>query len=172
MKQLTLVVAVVLAVVCAGAGLASAESNEGGISSDLKNEKVIRNIYNDFIEAWNRHDWKTMGDMWTLDGDQQDPDGRIAHGREEITALLKKQHETVFRDTKLDLTVDGVWFIKGDVALVTGDYSLQGVVAPDGTKLAPRGGFLTSILLHERGKWQIVASRLMIPTPVPYRAKP
>ncbi len=173
MKELRVMVAAsctVVAIVLISAGLASAQSNEGGISTDLKNEKVIRQLFAQFTEAWNRHDWKALGEMWALDGDQQDPDGRLSRGRPEVTALLKKQHETVFRKTKLTMTIDGVWFIKGDVALATGDYSLHGVLMPDGRKLAPRGGFLSVILLHEQGKWWIEASRLMIPTQVPYRA--
>jgi len=121
----SIVMVTVLAMPEVNVALAANESNEGGISTDLKNEKTIRDLYDRFTEAWNRHDWKTMANMWTLDGDQQDPDGRLSRGRKEILALLKKQHETVFRKTKLSLTIDGVWFIKGDVALVTGDYSLQ-----------------------------------------------
>ncbi len=44
---------------------------------------------------------------------------------------------------------------------------VAGIVAPDGKELPPRKGRLSSILLQERGKWWIAASRLMIPAPLP-----
>ena len=37
------------------------------------------------------------------------------------------------------------------------------IVLPDGTAIPPRKGRLSTNLLNERGRWWIVASRLMIP---------
>ncbi len=167
--KFTIFVAIAFVATSLTTGQAVAQSNAGGIRSDAENEKVIRALYDGFVKGWNEHDWEKIAAMWALDGDHQEPDGRVAKGRDEITALLKKQHETVFKKTTLSLTVEGVWFVSESVALVTGDYSIQGIVLPDGNKLAPRGGFITSILIKDRGEWLIAASRLMIPSVIPYR---
>jgi uncharacterized protein (TIGR02246 family) len=145
-------------------------SNDGGSAVDVKNEKVIRKLYDDFVTLWNRHDAAAMSEMWTIDGDQLEPDGTRSKGRPNITKLFMKQHTSVFKASTLVLTIDDVWFISSDVALVDGGYELSGVVAPDGTALDPRKGHLTAVLIHEEGeKWLIAASRLMIPTGLPYK---
>ncbi len=160
------VIAVVL--LCSAAG-AEVQSNISSIRPDQINEAAIRKLYADFTAAWNRHDVPAMADMWTIDGDHLDPDGRMAKGRDEIKALLTKQHTGVFKDTTLDLDIDAVWFVTGDVALVDGTYALIGARDPKGNELPVRKGHLTSILLKEHGTWNIAASRLMIPAPLPWR---
>jgi len=149
--------------------LASAQSNVASIEYDRREEKKIRELYNAFEDAWNAHKIDVMADMWGLDGDHQEPDGHIAKGREDVRALFRKQHDTVFKNTVLDLSIDSVWFITADVVLVDGKYSLVGIVGPDGKDLPGRQGHLTAILLKEGDKWQIAASRLMIPTSLPYK---
>jgi uncharacterized protein (TIGR02246 family) len=144
-------------------------SNAGGSAVDVANEKVIRKLYDDFVTLWNRHDAASMSEMWTIDGDQIEPDGTRHKGRSNITKLFMKQHTGVFKDTVLKLTIDDVWFITSAVALIDGGYELTGVVGPDGQEIPPRAGHLSAILIHENGdKWLIAASRLMIPTGLPY----
>ena len=156
--------------VLAGAGSGWAQSNEGGTASDRANEQKIRQLYEEFEATWNRHDPTALSNFWAIDGDHLEPDGTRAKGRATITRMLARQHETVFKDSELDLSIEDVWFLGGgDIALIDGSYLLSGVQTPDGTKLPPRKGHLTSVLLHEGGRWWIVASRLMIPAPLPYK---
>jgi len=152
------------------AGTGWPQSNEGGLESDRRNEKVVRDLYDGFATAWNHHDPAALGGMWAIDGDHLEPDGTVAKGRDAITRLLKRQHETVFKNSEIDLTIADVWFLGGgDIALVDGDYQLTGAVLPDGTALPARKGHLTAVLLYENGRWWIVASRLMIPVALPYK---
>jgi uncharacterized protein (TIGR02246 family) len=144
-------------------------SNVSSIRSDQKNESMIRKLYADFQAAWNRHDAKALGEMWTLDGDHIEPDGTVAKGRDAVTALFAKEHGSVFKGSTLSLTIDDVWFITADVALVDGRYELGGAALPDGTAIPARKGRLSAIFLREGGKWAITASRLMIPTELPYK---
>lgn len=162
---------VVLAVVLAASVSSATEptSNAGGVRSDQKNEAAIRGLYKSFMDAWNRHDPAALAAMWALDGDHGEPDGHHADGRDEILDLLTKQHGSVFKTTELTLTIEDVWFVTENVALVDGTYAITGIVAPDGTNLPPRKGNLTSVLLAEGGKWWIAADRLMIPATLPWR---
>lgn len=149
--------------------LAGAQSNVASIEYDRQEEKKIRALYNAFEDGWNAHKIDVMADMWSLDGDHQEPDGHIAKGREDVRALFRRQHDNVFKTTVLDLSIDSVWFITADVVLVDGKYSIVGIVAPDGKELPARQGHLTAILIKEAQTWQIAASRLMIPTTLPYK---
>jgi uncharacterized protein (TIGR02246 family) len=151
--------------------LALAQSNEGGIASDVANEKAIRALYTEFVKRWNAHDWRALADMWTIDGDHMEPDGAVAKGREAVADLFKRGHEGPFAHTHLQLNLADVWFIGADLALVDGGYAISGIRTPDGTELPERRGHLTSLLIKEDGKWWITASRLMIPTELPYKKK-
>jgi uncharacterized protein (TIGR02246 family) len=153
----------------ATARIAGAQSNEGSIRSDLVNEGTIRKLYAAFTAAWNKHDATAMGKMWAIDGDHLEPDGHLAKGRDAVTKLFAAQHSSVFKDTKLTLTLEDVWFITGDVALIDGSYEVVGAKLPDGKEIPPRKGHLTSVLMKEQDTWWIAASRLMIPTHLPYK---
>jgi len=169
MKRLMLSAALSLVAVAVLPVLARAQSNVASIEYDRQEEKKIRALYNAFEDAWNAHKIDAMAEMWTLDGDHHEPDGHIAKGREDVRALFRKQHETVFKTTVLDLSIESVWFITADVVLVDGKYSIAGVVAPNGQELPARQGQLTAVLLKEGNSWQIAASRLMVPTALPYK---
>ena len=168
MKQLLIIVALACAVT-ATAQTTAPKSDAGRLKSDVKNEDAIRKLYEQFVAAWNKHDPKGMAAMWVEDGDDVEPDGHMAKGRTDVEKLFTAEHQTVMKSTKLALTIDSVWFIDANLALVDGSYELSGIVAPDGKQLPPRKGRLSSILLQERGRWWVAASRLMIPVPLPWR---
>jgi uncharacterized protein (TIGR02246 family) len=163
------VVAAALATV--GPAWAGAPSNEGGLAGDVANERLVRELYDDFVAAWNRHDVDALANMWAIDGDHLEPDGTVAKGRDAVRALFAREHATVFGKSRLNLSVADVWFVSGDVALVDGGYEIYGIQTADGTELPARRGHLTSVLINEQGKWWIAASRLMIPTELPYKKK-
>ncbi len=169
MRQVLMVVALVCVVASAAAAGPTPRSDAGRLRSDIENEETIRKLYEQFTAAWNKHDVPAMASMWVEDGDHVEPDGHMAKSRHEIEKLFKAQHESVFKKTRLSLTIDAVWFITATVALVDGNYEVAGVVAPDGKEIPARKGRLTAVFLHERSRWWIVADRLMIPAPLPYK---
>lgn len=150
---------------------ASAFGLGGGTTADVKSEKAIRAVYADFASDWNKHDAAKLAARWAIDGDHVEPDGTVAKGRDQVAALLTKQHAGVFKNSTLTLTVNTVWMMSDTVALVDGTYELSGAQLPDGTPVPTRKGMLTSVLLLDKDTWAIAASRLMIPTVLPYKAK-
>jgi uncharacterized protein (TIGR02246 family) len=161
--------AVVIAACVLTAPAVRAQSNEGGMAQDRVEEKKIRESFGVMTKAWNSHDTVAMGALWAIDGDHHEPDGAVAKGRDAVTVLFKRQHEAVFKHSKLDLSIADVWFVSETVALVDGGYEVSGARLPDGTPIPSRRGHLTAVLLRERDKWNIVASRLMVPTELPYK---
>ena len=135
----------------------------------LATDKEIRALYGKFTEAWNRHDTDALGKMWIAEGDHLEPDGRGVRGRESVSYLLKEQHGTVFKKTTLKLAIDSVSLVTPDVAVADGTYEISGIVGPDGSAIPTRNGHLTSILVRKDGTWGIAGSRLMVPTPLPYK---
>jgi uncharacterized protein (TIGR02246 family) len=160
---------VVVSLLAAAVAWADAPSNIGGMRQDEKNESRIRALYDDFEAAWNRHDVAALVALWTIDGDHVEPDGTEADGQEAIEGLLNKQHGSIFKDSMLDLAIADVWFVTSTVALVDGTYTLGGAKLPDGEDMPSRTGRYTAVLLEERAGWLVAASRLMIPTQLPYK---
>lgn len=138
-------------------------------SADVEAEKVIRALYADFVKMWNEHDAEAMGAKWALDGDHVEPDGTVAKGRHEVKELLAKQHASVFAKTTLTLEISSVWFVSANVALIDGTYAVSGIQDLEGNPIPPRAGRLSSLLIQEKDDWWIAASRLMIPTSLPYK---
>jgi uncharacterized protein (TIGR02246 family) len=168
MKRYAIVASAVV-LMCAAAVQAGRMSNVGGAATDLANEKEIRGLYADFVTTWNEHEPAKLADMWALDGDHLEPDGTVAKGRKAIADLFERQHGTVFAHTVLSLDIADVWFIADGVALVDGGYGITGIRTPDGADVPKRSGHLTAVLLKEEARWWIVASRLMVPTTLPYK---
>jgi len=143
----------------------------GGTTTDVKSQASIRKLYSEFEAEWNKHDVAKMSAHWAIDGDHVEPDGTVAKGRDEVVALLKKQHASVFKNSHLKMEIRTPWIMSDTVALVDGVYELTGATLPDGTPIPPRKGMVTSVLLFDKGAWQIEASRLMIPMQLPYKSK-
>ena len=141
----------------------------GGPRTDLENEAQIRGLFEEFEAAWNRHDAAAMASVWTIDGDHLEPDGRVAKGRDEVQTLFAHEHQTVFKESGLALEVQTVWFITADVALVDASYELTAARDAQGNSLPPRRGHLSAVMLKERSRWWVAASRLMIPVPLAWR---
>lgn len=155
----------------AGGGKPKEIAGLGGPKSDLENEAAIRKLYAQYTAAWNRHDAPAMAAFWTLDGDYMEPDGRHAKGKAEVEKLFTQEQQTVFKDSTLALTIETVWFINEDVAMVDGKYDLSGVRDLEGKELPARRGHLTAVLMREDGAWKVAAGRAMIPVPLAYREK-
>ena len=153
----------------AGGGKPKEITALGGPQSDLENEATIRKLYAEYTAAWNRHDAAAMASFWTLDGDYMEPDGRHAKGKAEVEKLFAQEQQTVFKDSTLALTIETVWFITENVAMVDGKYDLSGVRDLDGKQLPTRSGHLTAVLMREDGAWKVAAGRAMIPVPLVYR---
>ena len=171
MKTILIFVTLMFVASAYGGATQPAEKPGAGTQSDLENEVEIRKLYAGFTEAWNRHDARSMAQIWALEGDHYEPDGRSAEGRDAVELLFREEQATAFKDSKLTLTVDTVWFITPNVALVNGSYQIDGVRAPGGREISIRKGHLTSVLLKEQGRWWVAASRAMIPGPLIWRQR-
>jgi uncharacterized protein (TIGR02246 family) len=141
----------------------------GGPRTDLENDAEIRRLLAEFEAAWNRHDAVAMAALWTIDGDHLEPDGRLAKGRDEVQSLFLREHQAAFKETVLKVEVQTILFVTADVALVDGSYDLTGARYPQGNPVPARHGHLTAVMLEERSRWWVAASRLMVPVPLAWR---
>ncbi len=137
--------------------------------ADRAGEAAIRRLFAEFAAAWNAHDAARLAALWAANGDTIEADGMAAKRRPEIEKLYATEQTTALRDSRLQLHVDEISFVRPDVALVDGRFTLVDARDVHDSLLPPRTGLLSVLVHRERGAWRILASRMMIPQPVPWR---
>jgi uncharacterized protein (TIGR02246 family) len=132
-------------------------------------DQAIRKAADDFAFAWNRHDPRAMAALFTADGDIVTPYGQFLKGRPAIEAEFTREQTGWAKDVSLTATIDGLRFIKPDVALVDGTVSAAGARETDGKITTLRGRF-TNVMVLRDGQWQILARRVLLLAPEPVAA--
>ena len=156
-----------LSLVCAtilGAGIVHAASSD--------EEAVRKVVMNGFPEAWNRHDMKAFGALFTPDADFVNVTGLHWKGREAIqlnTAFLHgaipadsagvtlpKSAYAIFKTSHITTKQIDVRFLRKDVAVA---YPQGGEMQGDARTKNPRHTVLVLILTKENGRWLIAVAQ-------------
>lgn len=121
-------------------------------SDHSKDEAAIRAIIVNLNEAWTKGDAQLWGQQFAEDADFTVWTGTYVKGREAITRGHEEIFRTIYKDTKLRLSVRSIRFLRNDVAVVHTDGSVvkKEEEFPTTPQVVP-----TLILTKERGHWQI-----------------
>lgn len=116
-------------------------------------KKAVRQVAAKYAAAFNQGDAKALTALWTPQGDHVGPRGERLKGRKAIREKFE-EFFSLNQQTRLSLTIDGIRFIKDDVAILDGtvDVSppLQG---------APVEAHATVVLVKQGEQWLIESSR-------------
>jgi uncharacterized protein (TIGR02246 family) len=113
----------------------------------------------EFIEAFNKGDAKTLAGFWVPEGDYTDEIGRHYKGR----AAIEKMYEKYFaanKGGKLSITVTSHRLVTPDVALEEG---ITEVAQPDGSP--PTSAAFSAVLAKKDGEWYFESVRDSLPQP-------
>ena len=121
-------------------------------------EPGIRAAVMAFQEAWNNHDMKAMGDVFTEDADLINVVGTRWQGRANIVKALGVFHRQMFKNEQIHLGQITIRSITPNVAVAVAVQSGSGeMVLPDG--LGPRkplGEQLdTFVVVKREGVWKV-----------------
>lgn len=136
-----------LAIVC-GPVIAAEEDNSQA-------EQEIRQRTKELEAAWEKHDAKSVAELFTKDGDVITAKGEKLEGREGIEQSLADGFSGDLKDTTLSEDVQKVRVIKPDVALVDADGELKGTDNP-------RRFHVFSVMLKQDGKWVWETTRVIV----------
>jgi uncharacterized protein (TIGR02246 family) len=117
-----------------------------------KDEAAIRAIIANLNDAWTKGDAQTWGAQFAEDADFTAWMGAYVKGREVITREHGRIFQTIYKGTKLRLSVRRIRFLRDDVAVVLA----EGVTAKKEEDFPSTPQVVPAIILtKEEGRWQI-----------------
>ena len=116
----------------------------------------IRALQTRQAEAWNRHDAKAYGNLFTEDGDVVNVVGWWWKGRAEIEKKLTDAYAYVFRESALTINDTEVKFLGPEIAVAHVRWSMVGARTPKGIP-EPQQGLQIQVLQKQGGKWLITS---------------
>jgi len=122
-------------------------------------EGAVSAVGEEVIAAWNAHDMARFARVFREDAEFVNVYGAWWTGRRRIEAEHVSTHAAVFRKSRLSAIEMHVKFLRSDVASLHMRWDLVGLIAPDGTEVAPRKGVLVCVLVRERCGWQIAVGQ-------------
>lgn len=152
MKKLiaTLTISALIAA-SAAAARASAKSESGSRAED---EAAIRSLVTRIQEGWNTRDGKAFAAPFAEDADYVVINGMYIKGRTAIAKGHQGIFDTIYKNSHNTGTVQGVRFLRDDVAVVHVSWHLKWTnngVAHEGKARN------TLVVTKEKGQWSIVA---------------
>jgi len=128
-------------------------------SSRKEDEQAIRQILEvDMINAWNRHDAKTLANFWSEDGDLLTPWEKLAINRDEIEKLFTNDFDGRMKNSQIKQKITRIRFIRPDMAYVDADGTLSGI-QENQTAFRPINDRIAYIFENEKGEWKILIAR-------------
>ena len=117
-----------------------------------KDEEAIRAIIANLGEAWTKGDAKLWGAQFAEDADFTVWTGAYVNGREAITRGHEEIFNTIYKGTKMRLTVRSIRFLREGVAVA---HTEGRVVKKEEEFPATPQNVQVFILTKEKGQWQI-----------------
>jgi len=118
-------------------------------------EKAIRQLVADFVEAWNKHDAQAFAETFTEDADFTSVRGDSAHGRKAVEDFHAPMFATRFKNTHQTAVDIQIRFLSSDIASVDVRWEMTGALESDGTTIPIRKGLLNWAVTRHGGRWLI-----------------
>ncbi|HEV7966126.1 MAG TPA: SgcJ/EcaC family oxidoreductase [Candidatus Acidoferrales bacterium] len=115
---------------------------------------AIRQVIDEFVASFNRHDAHGWAMPFAEDGDFTNVTGLTKHGRSQVEERFKELFAGPLKNAHRTATVRHVRFAGPDVAFADADWALEGSLAADGSVNPVRKGIFTFFLVKQGGKWQ------------------
>lgn len=112
-----------------------------------------------FVRAWNAHDMKAFGNLFTEGADWVSVAGLRVKSRAKIQAEHEEAHATWAKTTTLASTGTEVRLVCPDVAVLHFNWELNSQPDPEGKPRAPRRGIITIVAVKQADGWRIGAGQ-------------
>ena len=113
-----------------------------------------------FVRAWNSHDAKAFGDMFSDNAHWVTASGVRVKGRAEIQAFLGNEHITWARTTAMKAADVEVKSIGADLAVVFFRWDIAAVADGDGKAVSSFRGSTLFVAAYQANRWRVVAGQV------------
>jgi uncharacterized protein (TIGR02246 family) len=143
---------IISTVICLLALACGATAQAGEIPAGPEDEKAIRAIIAKLAEDWTAGDARAWAEPFAEDADFTVVNGLQLKGREAVVRGHEQIFATIFKDTKQQLAVRSIRFLRDDVAVVhvEGSVVKKGEEFPASPQVVP-----LFVLVKSKGGWQI-----------------
>lgn len=140
------------AIICLLALACGATAYAGGKPAGAEDEKAIRAIIAKLAEDWTAGDARAWAEPFAEDADFTVWNGIQLKGREAIACGHEQIFSTFYKDTKQQIAVRSIRFLRDDVAVVhvEGSVVKKGEEFPASPQVVP-----VFVLVKSKGGWQI-----------------
>lgn len=140
-----------LTIFCLGMPVSPAIAQSTSADAD---SAAIRQVIDEFVGAFNRHDAAGWAMPFAEDGDFTNVSGLTKHGRKEVEERFKVLFAGPLKNAHRTVTVRHLRFAKPDVAFADAEWALDGSLAGDGSVNPVRKGIFTWVMVKQDGKWK------------------
>jgi uncharacterized protein (TIGR02246 family) len=133
---------------CLLAGMVSAQT-------PASDEKAIRQLAADFVDAWNKHDAHAFAQTFTEDADFTNVRGDSAHGRKTVEDFHAPRFAAGFKNTHLTGDDVKIRFLSSDFATVDIRWEMTGAIETDSTPIPLRKGLMNWVVSRHGDRWLI-----------------
>ena len=157
---LTASVILALAVPAIAAGPATAAGPTGA-------EAAIRQVWQQFSDAWGRGDAPARAALWTEDATLINPFGVHAHGRPAIEQLFEQEDAGFAKGTTHTFSDFSYRFLTPTIAEVDATGEIKGIRDPDGKPMPTVTIHVFAVMTKADGAWQVKDARPYVISPPP-----
>jgi uncharacterized protein (TIGR02246 family) len=112
-----------------------------------------------FTGAWNRSDSQAMSETFLQDGSLVIPQGVMIESRAAIESFYRNAFARGYQGSHATSAIKRVTRLRDDIALIDGEWSIDGAHDAEGNKRSEERGIFFAIVVRRDGKWLIAALR-------------
>lgn len=127
--------------------------------SQYVEETAVKNVIENYYNAWNKHDSKKMAEFYASDADLRTPWNEFAKNRKEIEEIFVSQHANMMKNAHIDFSIKSIRLVKPDIAFVDAESTISGMKSSGERQYAPLHHSVVFLLVKRDGKWQILNGR-------------
>jgi uncharacterized protein (TIGR02246 family) len=116
---------------------------------------AIKKVFEDFYQAFSRHDARAVAMTFTEDADFTNMRGVANHGRAEIEEKMKRLFTGNLRAATRTDIVKNIHFYSPEIATADADTTITGTLTADGSVVPPRKGLMIVVVSKANGRWLI-----------------
>ena len=125
-----------------------------------KPDEAVMKTMQDFFDAWNKHDVKSMTACWADDATLINPMGRMAHGSADIEKLMTDEQTSMFKESTAKVVNLSVTRSLGsNMAFCDGEMTVDGAQGPDGSAMQQMKIHMAMVMEKKGGRWLIAEGR-------------